>query len=366
MRIIQIIDVRWYNATAHFAIVQARALADNGHAVLLLANPGSPPAAKAKEMGLDVKETINFSGKNILRISSRLAAEAKAFNADIIFAHRGESHLAAALASRKTGIPAVRFRGDVRAPRKGFFSKILNEKMTSGIAVSTEKLQSEYKERYRLNGIPMAVIYPAIESAEFHINRPKSELRTSFGLHPDKYTVGIVGRFSPVKGHAYFIEAAARVEKSYPDVQFVIAGGDAQMSASDMEEKARQAGLRNCHVFGLVENISELVNTFDIGVVASTGSEMICRVLLEYFAAGVAAVATDINQVGEIMSVSRGGILVPPKDSPAMADAIIALIDDHERRTVCGESGRVWVENTRTLRDLSSDTENFLRRVINV
>ena len=64
MRVIQAIDVRWYNACADFALTQARALEKIGHDVLLMADPGSPPAKKAKELGLNLNEKVNFSSYN--------------------------------------------------------------------------------------------------------------------------------------------------------------------------------------------------------------------------------------------------------------------------------------------------------------
>ena len=100
MKVVQVIDVRWFNACADFAIKQALGLKLCGHEVLLLANPNSPPAVKARESGLDVCVEIDFAKiGRIFGSVRRLKALARDFNADIIFAHRGESHLMAALAA---------------------------------------------------------------------------------------------------------------------------------------------------------------------------------------------------------------------------------------------------------------------------
>src|SRR5512147_699318 len=99
MRIIQIIDVRWYNACADFAIKQAQGLALAGHDVLFMANPNSPPAIKAREVGLALNQEIDFSKSSKTFSSvSQLRKIAREFKADIILAHRGESHLISALA----------------------------------------------------------------------------------------------------------------------------------------------------------------------------------------------------------------------------------------------------------------------------
>jgi len=364
MKIIQIIDVRWYNASADFAVTQAGALAGKGHEVLLVANPGSPPAAKAKEAGLEVCEDIDFSGANVIRSAGELVNVARRFNPDIVFAHRGESHLAAAMACRRIGCHVARFRGDLRLPRRGIFSRILNEKYTHGIAVSTTRLGDEYKRIYRLDGIPVRVIYPGIDGSRFQFAESREELKREFGLDPNLTVIGIVGRLSPVKGHEYFLKAAKIIHENHPEIQFVIAGGDAQLSAKSLAGEAAELGLNNVRFTGKIDKIDRLISAFDIGVVASIGSEMICRVLMEYFAAGIAVVATRINQVEELMSLSKGGILVPAGDAQAMAAAILQLYGDDAGRQEISACARRWVVENRSLRELAEDTDLFLEEVI--
>lgn len=364
MKIIQIVDVRWYNACADFAIQQALGLLQLDHEVLLMANPGTPPAARAKNAGLDVAEDVDFASMNIIRSVRRLRQIARDFHPDIIFAHRGESHLIGALASRKIGCPIARFRGDVRPPRADPFSRILNEKMTHGIAVSTMRLKNAYESKFRLNGIPLNVIYPGIDGSCFQIAKSRMELKSQFGLEPDRQVVGIIGRLSPVKGHLYFLKAAKIISEKYPGIQFVVAGEDAQISALELKKHALNLGLENLHLVGRVDNIEDLILSFDIGVIASVGSEMICRVLMEYFAAGIGVVATRVNQLEELIELSKAGMMVPPGDSQAMGEAILELIEDESKRKASAEAGRTWIKANRTLRRLGQDTEAFLRQVL--
>jgi glycosyltransferase involved in cell wall biosynthesis len=365
MKIIQIIDLRWYNACADFAIKQALGLARVGNDVLLMANPGSPPAIKAREAGLNVNEKINFVGAaNIISSPRKLRRIAEEFGADIICAHRGESHLVAALAGRGAKIRVTRFRGDVRPPRSGIFSRYLNTRLTDGIGVSTERLKIEYENRFRFNHLLCQVIYPAIEASRFKTIKSKEELKRNFGLHNGSPVIGIVGRLSPVKGHRYFIEAAKIVSMKYPQTQFVIAGEDAQIKAAELQISAALLKIPNMHFIGRIDNIEELIYAFDIGVVASIGSEMICRVLLEYFAASLPTVATSINQISEIMLQSDGGVLVPPADSVALGNAVIDLLSDHNKCIKLATNGAKWVSG-RSIDTLGRESEAFLTEVLN-
>jgi len=365
MRIIQAIDVRWFNACADFALTQALALQRAGHDVLLMANPGSPPAKKAKELGLDLSEKINFSSINIAGSLINLNKIVRQFRPDIILAHRGESHLLGALAARMNKIPMVRFRGDVRIPRSDIFSKTLNEKLTRGIAVSTIKLKNTYLSKYNLNGIPVEIIYPGIDLSLFSVKTPGSVLREKFGIAPDDIMVGIVGRLSPVKGHRFFLEAVSKVLPEIPNIKAVIAGENAQIKKEDIIKSARKLDIKNIIVLGRVPNVEELISAFDIGVVSSIGSEMICRVLLEYYAAGIAVVGTSINQIEEIMNMSGAGIMVLPANSDSMADAIGKFASDPGLRKIHGQRARKWMEMRGSIENLGRVTEIFLERVLN-
>ncbi|UCC80729.1 MAG: glycosyltransferase family 4 protein [Candidatus Zixiibacteriota bacterium] len=365
MRVIQAIDVRWYNACADFAVAQALALQRAGHDVLLMADPGSPPANKAREMGLNLNEKVYFSSINIIGSLLRFNKIIKEFKPDIIMAHRGESHLLGALAGRINGVPLVRFRGDVRKPRPDVFSRWLNEKLTAGIAVSTGKLKNIYEASYNLNGVPVDVIYPGIDLARFSSTKPKPELKRKFGIEPHEFVIGIVGRLSPVKGHRFFLEAVSKVIAEVPGIRIVIAGEDAQIRKEDILRSAENLGIEKITMPGTVPDVEELVAIFDIGVVSSIGSEMICRVLLEYYAAGIAAVATSINQIEEIVSLSGAGLLVPPGNPAAMADAIKKLALDEELRKTHGEKAQKWMETRGSLEYLGRTTEIFLERVLN-
>jgi hypothetical protein len=122
LNILQLVNVRWYNACAHYAVSLSRALSERGHKVIVAGDPHSPPLIKAKELGLATCEDVALSYTNPWMMAcnvARLMKLAEVEKIDIINAHRGESHVAAALTKRllKRNIPLVRTRGDVR-PRE--------------------------------------------------------------------------------------------------------------------------------------------------------------------------------------------------------------------------------------------------------
>jgi glycosyltransferase involved in cell wall biosynthesis len=168
----------------------------------------------------------------------------------------------------------------------------------------------------------------------------------------------MVGRLSPVKGHKYFIQAAEFVVKKTPRAKFIIAGEDAQIKASELKEMVKRLNIENNFRFvGKVLDIREIISLFDVGVVASVGSETICRVLLEYMAMGKPVVGTSVNAIPEVIQHKVNGFVVPPGDGEALGEALIQLLEDKEKRISFGKAGRFSVEKNFSLEQFAKKTE---------
>jgi glycosyltransferase involved in cell wall biosynthesis len=90
---------------------------------------------------------------------------------------------------------------------------------------------------------------------------------------------------------------------------------------------------------GSVANPYSLLPHFDVGVLSSR-SEGFSNALLEYAAAGVAAVATDVGGTREIVRDGQTGFLVPPGSPALMAERICRLLRDEQLRARLGENAR--------------------------
>lgn len=364
MKILQLINVRWYNACAHFAVSQAKALADRGHEVMVMADPNSPPARAAIKWGLTTDTSINFSRialtpVNIVRFSSCV----KTTRPSIIIAHRGETHVVAALGVKLSGlkVPVVRYRGDVRYARTSLFSKWINNGFIDAVGVSTEKHMRFYLDNFNINKVK--VIYPGVDTSYFKPMPRNKDLVEMAGIKTDDTVVGLVGRLDPIKGHRFFIEAAKIISIEHDKVKFIIAGENVVIQADYLKKMVNLLGLKERFIFfGKVDDIRSVISLIDIGVVASIDSESICRVVLEYMAMGIPVVGTDINQIPEI--IKECGIVVSPGDPVKMANAISRLIKDKQLREELGNKSLVEVEDKYTLELLGKNSENYLMEIL--
>jgi len=171
---------------------------------------------------------------------------------------------------------------------------------------------------------------------------PPSLARTRLGLKPSGYLVGVVGRLSPEKGHAYFIDAMAHVARSVPEVQGIIVG-DGLESAS-LRARIKQLGLTEIvHCLGYRQDMASIYSALDLLVLPSL-NEGLPNVALEAQERGCPVVGTRAGGVPEAVADGVTGLLVPPATSVPLAEAIIRLLLDTSLRSVMGQAGREFMK----------------------
>lgn len=371
LNILQLISVRWYNACAHYAVTLSLGLARRGHSVLVVGDRDGPPIREAKKRGLEVFEEINLSTQNpfefvgnIFRLKDLLTKR----NIEIVNVHHGEGHTLGALTKslNRLRVPLVRTRGDVRPPRNDVFYKWLHRHGTDAVIATNQALRNGYLDRLNMRKEQVSLIPLGIDEKEFKPTGRKSSLRQKYGVGENCIVVGLLGRLSPVKGHLDFIEAAGIVVERFPETRFIIAGGEAQLTLSGLKRQIDNSGLsRNFILLGVVEDVRELLEILDVGVVASVGSEAICRQALEYMAFALPVVGTDINAVPETIQDGVNGYVVPPGRPGKMAAAIEKLLLDPDLRRRFGESSRLLVQQEFNLARFSLCTEQVYLSLLN-
>jgi glycosyltransferase involved in cell wall biosynthesis len=365
LNVLQLINVRWYNACAYYAVSLSSALRRRGHRVTVAGDPSSPPLLKAKELGLSVYEDLCLSYTSPWVIAynvKRLKDLVKREGIDVINAHRGEGHLIAALAKRigKRAVSLVRTRGDARAPKGNLFSRYLNGALTDKIITTCEVLREGYLENLQIPEEKVITVPVGVDSDSFSPRESNTTWKESLNIPEASLVVGIVGRLSPVKGHRYFIQAADHVLKHLPGVTFIICGEDAQIRAGQLKDAVRERNIEKSFRFlGRAKDIREIISLFDLGVVSSVGSETICRVALEYMSMGKPVVGTRVNAIPEVVRHRINGLVVEPKNPEEMASAIIELLRDEEMRRSFGERSRNTVMEKFTLDAFAQKTEKI-------
>ena len=200
-----------------------------------------------------------------------------------------------------------------------------------------ERICPAHRIRFLGNGIDVSRFDPASVSAA-----RVEALRREAGVRPGERVVGIVGRVNREKGYEEFFAAAAAVARERADVRFVVVGPVEREKSNhlDPERLAAEHGLAGrVACLGLRDDVRELYRIMDL-VVLPSHREGWPRVPMEAAAMGVPAVVTDIRGCRQVVVDGATGVLVPPRDVPALAAAILRLLDDAPLRRGLGAAAR--------------------------
>ena len=159
---------------------------------------------------------------------------------------------------------------------------------------------------------------------------------------PPQKRLLFVGRLAAVKGVPVLFEALAALRERHPDLRLTLVGDGPERGA--LEDAARNLWLQEHTAFlGYLsqEQVAEQLAHHDIFVLPSFG-EGVPVVLMEAMAARLPVIATAVGGVGELVDPGCG-LLVPPGDAAALAEAIDALLSDPERGRALGEAGAAKV-----------------------
>ncbi len=201
-------------------------------------------------------------------------------------------------------------------------------------------------ERYvRVGAVPhhkIRYVPNGVDTARF-----KPDLEARLGLRKELNVEGsfvwlAVGRLDLQKDYSNLLRAFAKVRGAKPEALLLIAGDGPLRPA--LEGLARTLGVdERIHFLGIRRDVPELMNAADAYVMSSAWEGM-PMVLLEASATGLPIVATDTGGNREIVLDGKSGFLVPPKDSEALAQAMIRMmaLSPDERRTL-GQAGREYV-----------------------
>lgn len=300
-----------------------RGLASQGVRQALVARRGGALAARLGDVDIDVREVAGhvFSVARAAR------------DASLLHVHEGRSVYAAYLRALLSGTPYIITRRVNNPIREHFFAHKAYRRAAYVAAVAPQV--GEIVRAYDA-GIPVRVIHSGSSGLAVDAVR-SATIRDRF---PGKFVVGHVGALdNGQKGQEYIVAVARELERSAPDVQFMLVGGgeDEAMLRSMAE------GLTNVVFAGHVENVGDYLAAFDIFILPSN-REGIGSILLDAMEQGLAVVASRVGGVPDIVRHGENGLLIDPASPKQLGAAILELRASPERRARLGAWGREFAK----------------------
>jgi glycosyltransferase involved in cell wall biosynthesis len=166
---------------------------------------------------------------------------------------------------------------------------------------------------------------------------PPAETASMAPKCSDPFTLGMVGRLVPQKSHATAIQALPLILKSVPRVRLVILGdGPLRQELTRLVDQLHLTA--HVEFLGYQPQALEWMRHFDL-LIHPSQHEGFGLVLLEAMAARLPIVATRVSAIPEIVQDGQTGLLVPPQDPPALAQAVVQLLTNPEQRAQMGAAG---------------------------
>lgn len=346
----------------------ADGLAARGHEVRVALRPSSPLISELKKI----------PGENITTLSLRNALDAKSARdlsklvrsnkIQIVHAHMARDYPPAAY--------AVRLNKNSRliVTRHVLFSLNRLHRITLSRAERIIAVSQAVAFQLRADGIvpdeKISIVQNGIDSDRFRKARgqfSRQEFLRSWGLPVDSLLVGTVGELTPLKGQEEFLQAAARVLKSHPNAYFFIAGiGSARENRyrEHLEHLIEKLDLIERVIqVGRLDDIAQLYCALDVFVSASH-TESFGLAIAEAMASSTAVVATETEGAREIIRNGETGLLVPVADVDRLAEAVLMLLKENEKRICMGAAAQQVVSAQFSLERMIDETERIYSDVL--
>lgn len=335
MKILHVETGRHFYGGAQQVVYLVEGLAEAGVDNVLACLPDTELDAAARRLGVPVynlgcASDLDFTFAWWLR---RILAWEKP---EVLHCHsrRGADFLGG-LAAATSDVPAVLSRRVDNAEPE--WRALLRYRPYRRVIAISDNIAAALRE----SGLPedrLSVIRSAVDFQRYQHPAERGRLVEEFGIAADELAIAAAGQLIPRKGHRYLLEAMAEVNRRMRKVRLVVFGQGsleadlkAHAAALELGETVSFAGFRG--------DLDDYLGAFDL-LVHPALREGLGVIMLKAAAAGVPVVAFDVAGSREAVAPGATGTLVTPKDSAALAEAIVQMAGGAVQRKRYAEAGR--------------------------
>ena len=253
----------------------------------------------------------------------------KTRNVKIVRTHQYHANLYGRLAAWLAKVPCIIASvHNVYTIDRKLHRRMINRflaRFTDKVVAVSEIVKKDILKYDGLREDKVMIIHNGIDTERL-LNIDGNVIRSEFNISSDVPVIGTIGRLTFQKGQKYLIEAVSKIKEKFPSIMLLIVG-DGPIK-DELQNYSKTLGLNKHVIFtGSRRDIPPLLAAMDIFVLPSLW-EGLPNALLEAMASGKTIIATDIPPIREIINNEKIGILVPARDSKAMASSIELLLND--------------------------------------
>jgi len=358
VNILQICSGRSLNGAAYSTLLLTRELAKRGHRLSMVCLPDSWMSGQLASDAIEVIESdLHRWPADELR---RIASAARQRQIDVVHTHMSRAHFFGVLLRWFSGIPCV---------ATAHCRKIQPHWMLNDYVIAVSESTRRFHLRYNLvRPRRIETVYNFVDprwKGEVP-EHARARLRAELGAGESSALVATVGQLTKRKGQVYLIRALPKILRAVPDTKLVLIGGTTRNRRypAHLEVVARELGVADRVVWtGVRGDVEQVMAAVDL-LVHPALEEPLGRVLLEAMASGLPIVATDAAGTCECVVHGSTGLLVPPANSDALAEATIALLGDPARRRQFGRAGQRRLQRDFSPAATTTRTEAVFQRAV--
>lgn len=368
LNILSIISSDLYSGPGVPALEHLRLLKECGHNVQLVCKAGKNLAEKAEQAGIKTCFELNLPRNGqiwqIWEDSTKLKAIISGFNPDLIFTHKTIETLLCGIAVNKKNIPVIRIWHDGSGKRISTPERIMHN--FSRIPIIATSLAGEKAVRFFApTGVsPVPVLRGGVDTEVFNDDFSGNCLKEQYNLPEDAVILGIISRFKEGRGLEDFLSAFAKAALADKRLYAVLLGKGELLEI--LREKAEMLGVADKVLFySAGENFVKSVQSFDIGVLMSPGSDGSARAVFEMMSCSKPVVLFRKGSLSDFEYDNEENHLAVCKNTDEISNAVKILSSDKNLREKYGKSLRKLVKEKYSKEVLQDILSNLCLKAVN-
>ena len=292
----------------------------------------------------------------------RLVQQFRADGTKVVHTHHLGQLLYGGLAGRLAGCRVIHTEHEyftLMRPRAQQLLRLLT-RLADRVTAVAEPVRNFLEGTVRIPAGKLITIENGVEIHQYEAAIPYN--REEWDLRNSDMIIGCVARLSPEKGHTVLLRAFRKVINRHPLARLVLIG--------DGEERERLQHLAAdlsigpfVRFLGLRADVPEVLAACDLFALPSI-QEGFPMVILEALAAGKAVIASEVGAIPDVIRHGATGMLVPPGDADALANAVCLLIEDKGARQRLGQTGRELVREGYNFERTVGQYDDLYQRVL--
>ncbi|MEG3638894.1 glycosyltransferase family 4 protein [Magnetococcus sp. PR-3] len=309
-------------------LTESKGLIGRGHRVSVLCSPESLLYKNAPNYGI-TPIPLPIHKKRVKGLSA-VARWLNEHEPDIIVTHSSTDSWLTALAARfrRRSIPVIRLRHisapvTKNLPTKWLYGTLSQHVITTGELICDMLVDYNGLSRDHVTAIPTGIDLERYKPAN------AKQARKQLGLEETPFTIGIVATLRTWKGHEYLFKAFKAL--AAPDCRLLVVG-DGPMGPHYRKLLPKMGLEDHVTLVGQQQDVVPWLQAMDLFCLPSYANEGVPQALMQAMACGLPCVSTPAGSIGEILKNDHNGLLVEPKNSQQLANALTHLREDPAHR----------------------------------